>query len=251
MTHNDTINLSPGWSPDSSKLVYTSYVLGNPDLFILPVVGGRPRRLFGGRGVSYGADWCKANNRIAFASSRNKTHNQEIYTINPDGSGLVQVTYDPWAIDVSPAWSPDGTHIAFVSNRYGNKPQVLVVPAYGGTPTRVSRTGGYNTDPSWGSGPLGDYIAYCGRAGGGLDILAVKLGDGEGIKVMETIALVNRSGADETPSFSPDGRFVVYSHGFGNNYDLYMTSIREQKPRRITSLPGKETSPAWSPRLAP
>ncbi len=245
LTHNDAINISPAWSPDTKKIVYTSYILKNPDIFILPISGGRPKQLFGGRGLNYGADWCKANNRIAFASSKNSNGDQEIYTIRPNGKDLVHVTHDPWSIDVSPSWSPDGKYIAFVSSRYGDKPQILVTPARGGTATRVSRTGGYNTDPSW--SPSGDFITYCGRAGGGLDILAVRLG--KGLEVLQTVAVTNRPGADETPSVSPDGRFVVYSHGFSNNYDIYMTSMREQKPRRITRLPGKESAPAWSPRL--
>ena len=246
LTQTESINMSPAWSPDASQIVYTSYFTGNPDLYILPIVGGKPRRLFGGKGLNYGADWCKANNRIVFASSNNQEGDQEIYTIRPDGTDLLQVTHEPWSIEVSPSWSPDGKYIAFVSSRYGDKPQVLITPGEGGTSFRVSRTGGYNTDPSW--SPVGDFIAYCGRTGGGLDILAVKLG--KSLEVIQTVAVTSQSGSDETPSVSPDGRFVVYSHGSQNNYDIYMTSMREQKPRKITSLPGKESAPAWSSRLS-
>ena len=69
------------------------------------------------------------------------------------------------------------------------------------------------------------------------------------LKVLETIAVINGRGADESPSVSSDGRYIIYTHGFGNNYDLYMTSLREQKPRRLTNLPGKESAPSWSPSL--
>lgn len=248
ITNNKSINISPTWSPDGKYIAHTSYVLGNPDIYILPIEGGKPKRITSGRGLNYGADWSWANNRIAFASSDNPTNNQEIYTIKPDGTDLRQVTHDPWSIDVSPTWSPDGKYIAFVSNRYGDKPQVLVIPANGGTAKRISRTGGYNTDPTW--SPIGwseqEYlVAYCGRAGGGLDILAVRLDFS--LEVLQSIGVITMPGADETPSFSPDGRFVVYSRGAQKNYDIYMASLREAKPRRITSLPGKEISPAWSP----
>lgn len=247
LTNNGATNLSPTWSPDASQIAYTSYILNNPDIFILPITGGRPRMLFGGRGLNYGSDWSPANNRITFASSNNQNGDQEIYSIRPDGKDLVQVTHDPWSIDVSPTWSPDGKYIAFVSSRYGDKPQVLAAPASGGTALRISRTGGYNTDPSWGKSPTGEYIAYCGRAGGGLDILAVSMG--KNLQVLETLAIITTPGADETPSFSPDGRFIAYSHGFSNEYDIYMTSVREQKPRCIIKLSGKEMAPVWSSRL--
>ena len=247
ITHNKSANMTPALSPDVTQIVYTSYVLGNPDLYILPVSGGKPRRLFGGKGLNYCPDWSAANNRIAFASSNNPHQNTEIYTINPDGSDLRQVTHEQWSINVSPSWSPDGKYIAFVSSRYGDKPQVLVTPANGGTALRISRSGGYNTDPTW--SPIGwseqEYlVAYSGRASGGLDILAVRLD--KSLQPLQTIDVASGGGADEAPSFSPDGRFVVYSHGTQNNYDLYMTSLRQFKPRKITHMPGRETAPDWS-----
>lgn len=247
ITHNKSINMTPAWSPDTTQIIYTSYVTGNPDLYILPITGGKPRRLFGGKGLNYGASWSVANNRIAFSSSNNPDQNTEIYTINPDGTDLRQVTHERWSINVSPSWSPDGRYIAFVSSRYGDKPQVLVTPANGGTAVRISRSGGYNTDPCWSPAGWSEeefMVAYSGRASGGLDILTVRLD--KSLQVLQTIDIMSEGGADESPSFSPDGRFVIYSHGSQNNYDLYMTSLRQMKPRRITRMPGKETAPEWS-----
>ncbi len=64
-----------------------------------------------------------------------------------DGTELTRLTYDP-AIDVSPAWSPDGKRIAFVSNR-GGYPQIYLMDAKGQGIQRLTYEGNYNTHPTW------------------------------------------------------------------------------------------------------
>src|SRR2546423_11257377 len=74
------------------------------------------------------------NGKIAFDS--NRTGNDEIFVMNPDGSNQVNLSNNP-ANDNNPSWSPDGTKIAFVSNRDGND-EIYVMNADGSNQTRLT-----------------------------------------------------------------------------------------------------------------
>ena len=90
----------------------------------------------------------------------------EIYTVGSDGRDLRRLTNNR-AIDVSPSWSPDGSRIAFVSDRTGS-PQIYVMNADGSDQRRLTFQGSYNTNPAW--SPDGRWIAYETRVEGQFDI---------------------------------------------------------------------------------
>ena len=113
---------------------------------------------------------------------------------------LKQLTNGP-EIDVSPTWSPDGRQIAFVSARTGS-PQIYVMGADGSAPRRITFQGSYNTSPNW--SPKGDLIAYVSRDQG-FNVFTLEPEDESGA------AAHRRAGNNEDPSFSPDGRYVVFS----------------------------------------
>src|SRR5947209_96249 len=94
-----------------------------------------------------------ANGKIAFVSDRDG--NQEIYAMNPDGTGSKNLTNNP-SSDFDPAWSPDGTRLAFTSNRDGYN-QIYVMAADGSGVTRLDN-GGDGSNPTW--SPDGTKIAF-------------------------------------------------------------------------------------------
>jgi TolB protein len=119
---------SPVWSPDGSRLLYTRTVLDKDDYFQPALhsiaIDGSHRRLVArhGSGGSFSPDGSK----IAFSSTRDRNgfscgsdecfYFGEIYVARADGSGARRLTRSD-ADDDSPAWSPDGAHIAFHSDR--------------------------------------------------------------------------------------------------------------------------------------
>ena len=91
---------------------------------------------------------------VAYASSKNG--NLDIYTCNPDGTNVKQLTAH-YGVDTSPSWSPNGYQIAFTSDRSGN-PHIYVMDAEGGNQRRLTFEGKYADSPAW--SPKGDKIAF-------------------------------------------------------------------------------------------
>jgi TolB protein len=99
-----------------------------------------------GSGIAYDPAWSPISEQIVFVSD--DSGNDEIWVINRDGSGAVQLTRNNWEWDKHPSWSPDGTKIAFWSNRTGIF-QIWVMDADGNSPYSLSRTGFNDWDPVW------------------------------------------------------------------------------------------------------
>ncbi len=153
--------LLPAYSPGGGEVAFTSYLRGNPDLWIVSAGGGRARRVSRQPGLNTGAAWTPDGRSLALTMSYEG--NAELYRISAsDGLAQSKLTTNP-AIDSSPSFSPDGSQIAFVSNRQGS-PQIFVMPAAGGGGAkRVTFQGKYNQTPRWNPRADKPLIAFTGR----------------------------------------------------------------------------------------
>ncbi|MBI4517810.1 MAG: Tol-Pal system beta propeller repeat protein TolB [Deltaproteobacteria bacterium] len=233
VTSGKTIDLSPSWSPDARSLLYTSYKKGNPDLYLLDLIGVREVRLSAEKGLNLGGKWSPDGSRLAVALE--DQGNSDIFLLDREGRLIRRLT-EHWAIDVSPSWSPDGQRLAFCSNRSGT-PHIYVMHADGSGVTRISHEGNYNTSPAW--SPKGDRIAYVGRSGR-FNIFTVKT-DGSGTK-----QITNGEGNNEDPSWAPDGRYLVFSSTRGGASLLYVTDQNGTSQVPLTRGGGDDTSASWS-----
>jgi TolB protein len=242
LTSNRTLNLSPAWSPDGSKIVYTDYRDYNPNLYIADVSKSVNYRLFGQKGLNASPEFSPDGGSVIF-SREGEDGNIDIYLTGLDGKSLRRVTSSP-ANEVSPTFSPDGKRIAFVSDRTGS-PQIYVLnigagPESAGNPASpLTTSGDYNTSPEW--SPDGNYIAYNSRSGGQFDLFLIDM------TTHSTRQLTSTGANEEDPSWSPDSRFLVFDSNRGGNYDIYIMSIYGGTPKRITSKGAKERMPAWQP----
>ncbi len=240
VTSNNTLNLSPSFSPDGSKLLFTSYKERNPDLYLMDL-SGRGIKLSSHPGPNLGGEFSRDGARVAL-SRLSSTGNMDLYIIGPSGGEPRRITNHP-AADLSPTWSPNGSLIAFVSDRSGT-PQVYLLDgpeSDSNRPVRVSN-GAYCTSPAF--SPDGRYIAYAGRRSGTFDIFIVDLEAGSGKAVR---SLTSMRGNEEDPTWSPDGRLVAFSSNNRGNYDIYVMNVYGGKPQRITDSGSKEISPSWGP----
>ncbi len=186
--------------------------------------------------------------KIAFTSNRDG--NREVYVMNADGTNVRNVTNDP-SPDGMPTWSPDGTRIAFWSQR-GAGPHlwdIFVVGADGSNCAWLTE----GDSPSW--APDGTRIAFTSfntwtwvsRLGwapgwdGNWNIFVIGA-DGSG-----RTNLTNDMGYASDATWSPDATMIAYAYEDGGNRDIWVMSASGTDRIRLTTNTGKDASPAWSP----
>lgn len=172
--------------------------------------------------------------QIAFQSLRDG--NQEIYIVNADGSGLTNLTKNP-ASDRDPAFSPDGSRIAFTSNRDGDRAEIYVMDADGTGSVRLTTEGGQRPAFS----PDGAKIAFLSYRDGNGEIYIMNSDGTEQTRLMDSAAF------DGSPVFSPDGSQIAFETARDGDYEIYIMNVDGSALRRLTNNTASDRSPAFSP----
>lgn len=231
------IIVSPKWSSDGEKIVFTSYRSDNPDLYQIIIRTAQLQKISSEPGVNMAGVYSPGGGRLAFIMS--KDGNPEIYVLDKYSSKPARLTRN-WATDVSPAWSPDGKKIAFMSDRAGS-PQVYVMDYNGKDAHRITFQGAYNATPAW--SPRGDRIAFSTMVDGHFQIATVKP-DGS-----QMFILTANAGNNEFPSWSPDGRFLCFSSTMDGTAGIYIMNANGANLRKIHSNSSRNSAPNWSPKI--
>jgi len=195
----DASNVGPKWSPDGTKLVFSRVTTSQPsgqvtqiiDIFTINVDGSGENNLTMDQSNDIDPDWSPDGNRIAFSSDRDGDF--EIYTMNTNGTGILQLTTNSFAEDRAPDWSPDGSQIAFQSNQLQSD-DIFIMNSDGSGQSAVTVSFASDTDPSW--SPDGLQIAFMSDRDGNTEIYKIN-SDGSGV-----INLTNNQADDITPGWS-------------------------------------------------
>jgi Tol biopolymer transport system component len=207
---------------------------------------GEPARLLThGEGANFQPRWSPDGRRIAFGSTR--TGYEELYVMNADGTGVVQITHLRGFINGA-SWSPDGKRIAYASSAAGlsgplgviHSPSDIYVSRADGTEaTRLTRNGGLNAGPVW--SPDGSRIVFDSDIRGPYEVW-VMASDGSD---QHPLTNVGQNGAAD---WSPDGSQIVFhsERDYPRGYEaaIYVMSADGSGQRRL--IDGNGARPSWS-----
>lgn len=225
--------MSPVWSPDGKRLAYVSFENRRPAIYIQTLSTGAREKVAQFPGINGAPAWSPDGSKLAMTLS--KDGSPDIYVLDLATRRLSRLT-ESAAIDTEPAWSPDGKTIAFTSDR-GGSPQVYFMSASGGVPRRVTFKGNYNARPVFSKD--GSRLAFV-HGSSGYRIAVLNLQD-------KSMNVLTSGPLDESPSFAPNDRMVLYATRGDGRRQLAVVSVDGKIEQRLKTEEGDVREPAWSP----
>jgi TolB protein len=226
--------MSPSWSPTGQSLAYVSFENDRPEVFVQHLATAKRSKISGFSGINSAPSWSPNGKMLALVLS--KDGNPDIYTLNTTTKRLTRLTRNR-AIDTEPVWGKKGKSIIFTSDRSGT-PQLYQVKASGGKPKRITFEGRYNAAAS--ISPDGKYITMVHGERGQFKIAQLELETGN-------LTVLTDGALDESPSFSPNGKMVLYASTRGNNGVLFAVSVDGRAKHKLSDQTGDIREPVWGP----
>ena len=243
LTDHPARDALPRWSPDGTQIVFQSQREGNWDIYLMDANGAGVRRLTFDPGADESASWAPDGRSILFHSARDG--DWDIYQLDIATGELTQLTDLP-SDEFQAVWSPDGTRIAYTSERDGNL-DIYVMDAESRREHRLTDHPGWDIFPAW--SPDGRSLAFQSRRTGNWDIFRMPTtapSDGEPYGNTQPIQLTVYPGADEFPSWSPDGAFIVYESDRGNE-EVFLMCADGSCSIPLTAHRAADYGPNWRP----
>lgn len=235
ITNDKNLALTPRWSPNGQKLIYSSYYrTGRPEIFQMDL-GSLQRTVFVNfQGTNMGARFSPNGQNVAMVLTGEG--NPEVYVSNASGRQVTRKTRTN-AVEASPCFSPDGSQIVFTSDAAGG-PQLYIMPAAGGTARRLpTRISGYCVEPDW-SRADPNKIAFTIRQGRGFQIAVYDLGKGIAKEA-------SKQAADAIePSWLADGRHIVFTSRSAGASSLWILDTENQKATQLSGAGAGKISQA-------
>jgi WD40 repeat protein len=229
LTNDPGEDTQPAWSPDGQRLAFVSTRDGNQEIYIMSADGSNQQRVTNNpSGADYAPAWSPNGQVLAFTSELNGNDEivilQSLADVPVAGPYTAQNITKNQADDLDPAWSPDGTKLAFASNRAGGY-DIFTMNADGTNATRLTTSQNDDVRPSW----VQNKITFESERDNNLEIYSMNA-DGS-----NQTNLTTNPAEDITPDRSFEGARVVFASNRDGNFELYAANPAGQNLVRLTT----------------
>jgi len=226
------------YTPDGSRIVFSSQRGGHWQLWDIAADGGEPRRIRANGAVEYQADPSPDGRQLAFLSQLDGP--ERLVLTDSAGQGLRDlVRHGRKTIFGNPSWSPDGRWITFSSNwRIGH--QIYVVEVASGETRRVSPITSGGCEPRFTPDGRVCYVSR-GHLRPTSRLVVQDLATGEEEVLVDWPAL------NYDPAFSPDGAEIAFASNISGNFAIYRQRLNDGQAWRVTFGPGDARYPDYRP----
>src|SRR5687767_13006745 len=234
LTFGEARAARPRWSPVGNEIAYVRRMGLQGGIWLVSPDGGEPRKIIeGGRNPN----WSWDGKRLVFERE------YDVWTANADGSDQRRVegvpTQDLLLEDRNPAFSPDGSLIAFFEKDTGPMGDIWVIPSKGGQPRQLTFDSNLGGTPAWTAD--GKFIVFSSVRGGSRTLWKVPVAGGPPQPVLAS------AGEDTEPEISRDGRQLIYTNT-RNNFILTITDPGSGKTTTLTESRLDVVDPSFSPQ---
>ncbi len=236
ITSLDQDELNPSWSPDGTKLLFERTAGLRPDVYVANADGSNRVQLTTNAASDLRPAWSQSGAQIVFASDRNNTVGVfDLFVMNADGTNQVNITNTPTINEGYPAWSPDGSLIAF--SRDGD---IYTATPAGTNLARLTTAISDEIEPDW--SPSGGQIVYHAGITANDEIWKMNANGTSQVNLTNNGTLV-----DENPVWSPAGDKIAFVRDALKNAEIYTMNADGTSATRITNNTLMDTAPSWQP----
>ncbi len=255
LTGNDCLGALPAWSTDGSLIAYYCY---DPDaqkgnLWVMNQDGSEARFVAELPDLLF-VKWAPDNEHLVYFAPQPDGMENDIYVLDLTGGKITNITKDSPVWDAFPDWSPDGSLIAFTSDRAPegkSLDDIWIMKPDGSDPVNLTDNGEdwEDSHPAW--SPDGKTIAFfrtgslfSENAEGGPGGLWAMKADGKNQRLVTAVEIFR---APDAPVWSPDGQYLAYSIGIQEEQDVWVVPAAGGKPVNVGDIPGEKSAISWSP----